>query len=100
MNRMRVRLGLLVVSALLVGPGVVHARPAVDESAATVREVKAEPSALVRAWGWLTAMFGDAGSFIDPLGGGGGGGESGHSTPVGGATTDAGSFIDPLGGGS
>lgn len=97
MNPMRVRLGLLVVSALLVGPGLVHARPSVDERAATIRAVEVEPSALVRAWGWLTSMFGKAGSFIDPLGGGG---ESGHSTPVGGATPDAGSFIDPLGGGS
>jgi len=92
---MRVRLGLLVVSALLVGPGLVHARPSVDERAATIRAVEVEPSALVRAWGWLTSMFGKAGSFIDPNGvvvptG---------ATPTNGATTDAGSFIDPNGNG-
>jgi hypothetical protein len=92
MNRMRVRLWLLVMLVLLVGPGLVHARPATEERTVAVKA--AEPSALGRTWGWIVSIFGKVGSFIDPLGGG-------ESNPSSGATSniDVGSFIDPLGGG-
>lgn len=89
MNRMRVRLWLLVMLVLLVGPGLVHARPASDEHA-KVRA--AEPGVLVQAWSWLVAIFGNGGSFIDPNGG--------ISIPQGlpgGTHPDGGSFIDPNG---
>jgi len=89
MNRMRVRLWLVML-VLLVGPGMVHARPASDEHT-IVRA--AEPSVLGKAWDWIVSIFGTAGSFIDPLG-------DPHSVPAGAVNNiDAGSFIDPLGGG-
>jgi len=91
MNRMRVRLWLLVVLVLLVGPGLVHARPAPEERTA-VRA--AEPSVLGPAWDWIVSIFGNAGSFIDPLGNPGNGVPAGSTNNI-----DAGSFIDPLGGG-
>jgi hypothetical protein len=87
MNCMRVRLWLLVTLVLLVGPGLVHARPATDERTA-VRA--AEPGNLGQAWDWLVSVFGKVGSFIDPWGV-----DSGQLPPSGGI----GSFIDPLGGG-
>lgn len=88
MNRMRVRLWLLVMLVLLVGPGLVHAQPATEEHTA-VRVV--EPSAVGKVWDWLVSMFGKAGSFIDP---------NGIPIPSGTSNThtDAGSFIDPNGG--
>lgn len=93
MNRMRVRLGLFVMLVLLVGTGAAQARPSIDRGE-RVAAVTAEASFLVRAWSWLTAMVGQAGSFIDPLGTSGPSG----ARPAGGDGLDAGSFIDPLGG--
>jgi hypothetical protein len=87
MNRMRVRLWLLVMLVLLVGPGLVHARPATDGRAAVKA---AEPSALVQAWDWLVSMFGNGGSFIDPNG-------VIPQSLANGTHTDGGSFIDPNG---
>jgi hypothetical protein len=91
MNRMRVRLWLLVMLVLLVGPGLVHARPAPDVRT-PVRA--AEPSVLGQAWDWIVSIFGNGGSFIDPLG------DPGHGAPANSLNgIDGGSFIDPLGGG-
>ena len=86
MNRMRVRLWLLVMLVLLVGPGLVHARPAPGERTPARA---AAPSALGQAWGWLVSVFGEVGSFIDPWG-------NSDQSPISGGI---GSFIDPLGGG-
>jgi hypothetical protein len=90
MDGMRVRLGLLVMLVLLFGAGAVHAQPALDQG----RAAKSEPTFVSQAWSWMTSLFGQAGSFIDPLG---------HDGPTvaPGSTNrlDAGSFIDPLGGG-
>lgn len=88
MNRMRVRLWLLVMLVLLVGPGLVHARPAPDEHA-KVRE--AEPGVLGQAWDLLVSVFGKVGSFIDPWGG-----DSGHGQGLPSGGID--SFIHPLDG--
>ena len=94
MNRMRSRLGLLVLFVLLVGPGLAHARPlAADQGPVAVQEAGHEAGPLDRAWHWVATIFMKAGSFIDPLG---------VKPPSAPATTDqidAGSFIDPLGNG-
>jgi hypothetical protein len=91
MNRMRVRLWLLVVLVLLVAPGLVHARPTADERTAARA---AEPGILGQAWDWLVSMFGNGGSFIDPLG------SPGNGIPPSSLNNiEGGSFIDPLGGG-
>jgi hypothetical protein len=96
MNRMRVRLGLFVMLVLLVGTGAAHARPSIDRGEKRVAAVTAEAGFLVRAWSWLTAMVGQGGSFIDPLGGL----VPGTASPTsnGRDGLDGGSFIDPLGG--
>ena len=92
MDRMRVRLGLLMVLVLLAGPGLAHAGPSLDQSPAKSQET----GFLERAWSWLVSAFEKGGSFIDPLGS-----DPSGSTPPGGAILpDGGSFIDPLGGGS
>jgi hypothetical protein len=89
MNRMRVRLWVvMMLLALLVAPGLLHARPVTDEGKAARA---AEPSILGQAVKWLVAMIGKAGSFIDPNGTVDPSGVSNSFRP------DAGSFIDPNG---
>lgn len=87
MNSMRVRLGLLVVLVLLVGPVVAQARPLVDDSPRMAQEPRLLDG-MQHAWGWLMSIFMKGGSFIDP---------NGTHVPT---TTlpDGGSFIDPNGG--
>jgi hypothetical protein len=92
MNRMRVRLWVvMMLLALLVAPGLLHARPVTDEGKAARA---AEPSILGQAWHWLVAMVGQGGSFIDPLGTT----DPNSNRPGTGVQTNGGSFIDPLGG--
>lgn len=89
MDRMRLRLGLLVLLVLLVGPGLAHARPSSDQAPVATHEA----GLLDRAWQWVASVLMKAGSFIDPLGV-----KPPSAQPP--ATTngvDAGSFIDPLG---
>jgi hypothetical protein len=88
MNSMRLRFGLFVLLALLVGPGLAHARPSRDESPAVAQEARL----LDRTWSWLVSVYQKAGSFIDPLG------VHPPQSPGGPIHPDAGSFIDPLGG--
>jgi len=90
MNRMRSRLGLLVLFVLLVGPGLAHARPlTADQGPAAVHEAGQQAGLLERAWHWVASVLMKAGSFIDPLG------VKPPSTPST-DQIDAGSFIDPL----
>ncbi|HEX3528976.1 MAG TPA: hypothetical protein VH988_18105 [Thermoanaerobaculia bacterium] len=94
MNRMRSRLGLLVLFVLLVLPGLAHARPSADPGPTATHEAVHEAGLLDRAWHWVASVLMKAGSFIDPLG------VKPPSAPT--STTDqidAGSFIDPLGNG-
>jgi hypothetical protein len=86
MNSMRLRFGLFVLLALLVGPGLAHARPSRDESPAVAHEARF----LDRTWSWLVSVIMKGGSFIDP---------NGLHAPTGGTIQpDGGSFIDPNGG--
>jgi len=90
MNRMRSRLGLLVLFVLLVVPGLAHARPSADPGPTATHEA----GLLDRAWRWVASVLMKGGSFIDPLG------VQPPSAPT--STTnqiDGGSFIDPLGNG-
>jgi hypothetical protein len=90
MDGMRVRLGLLVVLVLLFGAGAVHAQPALDQG----RAAKSEPTFVSQAWSWMTSLFGQGGSFIDPWG------NDGPSVVAPGSDSlDGGSFIDPWGNG-
>jgi hypothetical protein len=88
---MRLRFGLFVLLALLVGPGLAHARPSRDESPAVAHEARL----LDRTWSWLVSVFQKAGSFIDPAGTllPSVAHPSSNSVQI-----DAGSFIDPAGG--
>jgi len=88
MDRMRVRLGLLMVLVLLAGPGLAYAGPSLDQSPAGTHEARF----LERAWSWLVSAFEKGGSFIDPSGDGG---QSAPQPP--GVLPDGGSFIDPSG---
>jgi hypothetical protein len=88
MNSMRVRLGLLVVLVLLVGPVLAQARPLQDDSPRMAQEPRLLEG-VQHAWGWLVSMILKGGSFIDP---------NGIHTPTGTAQPDGGSFIDPNGG--
>jgi len=99
MDRMRVRLGLLMVLVLLAGPGLAHARPSLDQGPAVTPTHEAR--FLDRAWGWLVSAFEKAGSFIDPAGEGGQSIGAPPASPNGPGTIlpDAGSFIDPAGNG-
>lgn len=92
MNRMRSRLGLLVLFVLLAGPGLAHARPLADPGPAAVHEAGQQAGPLERAWQWVASVLMKGGSFIDPLG------VKPPSTPTT-NQSDGGSFIDPLGNG-
>jgi len=96
MDRMRVRLGLLMVLVLLAGPGLAHAGPSLDQSPAVTHEA----GFLERAWSWMISAFEKFGSFIDPNGDGGQSIGNPPASPNGPGTMlpDAGSFIDPNGG--
>jgi hypothetical protein len=63
MNRLRVRLGL-VMAMLLLGAGAASARPIMDHQPA----VKEEHGLVERAWSWLTAVFDRFGATTDPSG--------------------------------
>jgi len=89
MNRMRSRLGLLVLFVLLVGPGLAQAKPLADQGPTVTHEA----GPLERAWHWVASVLMKAGSFIDPLG------VKPPSAPASTDQIDAGSFIDPLGNG-
>jgi hypothetical protein len=79
------------VLVLLFGAGAVHAQPALDQG----RAAKSEPTFVFQAWSWMTSLFGQGGSFIDPWG------HDGPSivSPGGTDSLDGGSFIDPWGNG-
>ena len=89
MYRMRTRLVMLFVLVIFAGTGAAQALPSIHETPTAIEE----PNLLVRAWSWLSSIFGEAGSFIDPLGT-----DPQLSPGRGGDGTNAGSFIDPLGG--
>ena len=93
MERMRLRLGLLVLIALLVGPGLAHAQPSSDQSQERAAAHQ-QPSLLAEVWHWAASVFLKAGSFIDPLGVNPPSGQQPSTNQI-----DAGSFIDPLGNG-
>jgi len=91
MNRLRSRLGLLVVLVLLAAPGLAQAKPSADQGPAVTHEA----GLFDRAWHWMASVLMKAGSFIDPAGINSG---TGSPQPTSSTSTDAGSFIDPAGG--